>query len=115
MLLTKDEILETWDLAFEDVEVPEWGGTVRVQAMSVGELEAFMKETSDDEGRVIGGKFRSALLRRSIVAEDRLPLFTAGDIAGLDKKSPKVISRLLKAARDLNGFSREVQEDLEKK
>ena len=33
-LLTRDEILAADDIKTEDVEVPEWGGDVRVSVMS---------------------------------------------------------------------------------
>ncbi len=40
-LLTKDDILGADDLATEDVEVPEWGGCVRVRALTGTERDAF--------------------------------------------------------------------------
>lgn len=114
-MLTGKEIKEVRDLPFEEVEVPEWGGTVGVQGMSVAVMEQFIAETSDPKGNVIAGKFRHGLLVRCLVGDDRAPLFTKDDIAELDRKSPQAIKRLIKVARDLNGFSEEVREDLEKK
>jgi len=40
-LLTKDAILAAEDAVFEDVHVSEWGGTVRVKALSGLERDRF--------------------------------------------------------------------------
>ena len=39
--LSRDAILQREDIKTEDVEVPEWGGTVRVRGMSGVERDAF--------------------------------------------------------------------------
>ena len=39
--LSRDTILQREDIKTEDVEVPEWGGTVRVRGMSGVERDAF--------------------------------------------------------------------------
>ena len=39
--LSRDAILQREDIKTEDVEVPEWGGTVRVRGMSGVQRDAF--------------------------------------------------------------------------
>ena len=47
MALTKEQILEAQDIQREEVEVPEWGGTVYVKSLSgadLGQYEAALAE-----------------------------------------------------------------------
>jgi len=48
-MLDKSTILAAKDLRTTDIEVPEWGGTVRVKAMSGREREQFMGLVSSTE------------------------------------------------------------------
>ena len=43
-ILTRDEILESEDLATETVSVPEWGGSVIVRALTGTERDAYEAE-----------------------------------------------------------------------
>ena len=40
MFLTREEILAKTDLPYEDAEVPEWGGWVRIRALSGKQRDA---------------------------------------------------------------------------
>ena len=39
MALSKDQILGAVDFSFVEVEVPEWGGTVRIRGLSAAERD----------------------------------------------------------------------------
>ncbi len=41
MYLTKDSILKSEDRKYQDIEIPEWGGTVRVQSLTGAERLTF--------------------------------------------------------------------------
>ena len=85
-LLTKDDILNADDLPSEVVDVPEWGGHVKVRTMSGSERDAFeasliesqgKKKSKDDLMSNIRARFASLVL----VDDDGKRLFTAKDIA----------------------------------
>lgn len=118
MLLKKDQILAADDLPFRDIDVPEWGGSVRVRTMTGRERDAWESLIYVTTGKDVQFKkddFRAKLLAKTIVDENGSLLFTEAEIAALSGKSSKVISRLFDAAQDLNGISKEVQENIEKK
>jgi len=110
MLLNKDQILKADDLPFKDVEVPEWGGTVRVRAMTGAERESFeaaIYDMSGEKAKFLRQDFRAKLLCRTIVDEQNKRLFSESDIAALSAKSAKVLDRLMEVAQGLSGLSRE--------
>ena len=85
--LSKNQIISAIDDRYEDVEVPEWGGTVRVKAMSGVEKDAF--EASVTTIRRNGNKVeqrpnlenvRAKLLAHCIVDESGALIFDDDDI-----------------------------------
>lgn len=110
MLLSRDAILAAEDRPTEDVDVPEWGGTVRLRALSGAERDAFETSLLDQRGKPAAARlqnFRARLLAASIVGEDGQRLFTDKDIVALGAKSGAVIDRLFERARRLSGMTRE--------
>lgn len=112
--LTKEQILGAQDLTHRDVEVPEWGGKVRVRTMTGEERDAY-------EIAVYGGEktntenLRARLLFLTLVDEQGNRLFAdEADIVALGKKSIKAVQRVFKAVRDLNAMDVASMEDLAK-
>lgn len=100
-----DTILATPDVLEEDVNVPEWGGKLRVRSLSVDELTSMsaMAQRSKDD---------MFLLSKAVVdPETGKPLFRAKDIAALRSKSAGPVLRLLAVAKRLSGLD----EDMVKK
>lgn len=117
-LLSKDQILSADDLPFRDVDVPEWGGTVRVRTMTGGERDAFEASLYEKEGDDLVYKrehFRAKLLSRCIVDEKGTLLFSAKEIEKLSGKSARALNRLFDAAQELNAISKEEQDAIKKK
>jgi len=117
-LLNKDQILAAEDLPFKDVEVPEWGGTVRIRTMTGGERDAFeasIYETVGDKVQFNRQDFRAKLLSKVIVDGNGIRLFSDKEIAQLSAKSAKAINRLFDVAQEINGISKAEQDALEKK
>lgn len=108
VLLTKRQILEVQDLPTEDVNVPEWGGVVRVQGMSGSERDAFEMSVMTGKGkdRDLNLKnFRAKLVSRCIVDEQGNRVFGEADIAALGGKSALALQRLFDVAQKLSGLS----------
>jgi NTP pyrophosphatase (non-canonical NTP hydrolase) len=113
-ILSKEEILAVQDLPTTEVNVPEWGGSVRLKGMSAGEREALEEEVTDKNGKVNTKNIRVKLLVRSIVDENGEKLFSETDMEKLNEKSADIITRLFIAAQNLNGMSEAAVEDMTK-
>ena len=103
-LLTKDQILAADDLKYEDVEVPEWGGTVRVKMMTGSmrdKYEGTLYEIREKIQTV--DNLRSRFLSFCLVGEDDKLMFAQADILELGKKSSAALDRVFSVASTLNG------------
>lgn len=103
-LLTKAAILAADDLPTADVAVPEWGGTVRIRAMTAGqreELEAELIHARND-GMVAPSNWRARHVAMFIVDEAGEPMFTENEAAQLGKKSGTAMNRVFDAINELN-------------
>ncbi len=117
-MLTRDQIIQAEDRPSETVRVPEWGGEVRVQAMSAAdrtEYESLIYQFKDD-GRVDldRRKFVAALVAFSVVDEDGKRLFGPDDVDALASKSGKALARIYSVAARLSGIGRAEEEAAEK-
>jgi hypothetical protein len=113
-LLTRDEILAT-SAPYEDVPVPEWGGTVRVYGLSGIRRAAYVKAQFDDNGKLSDEDRADAVLAAfSMTDETGTLLFTAADIQALADKSVAALDRVTAVAKRLSGFSKEAVKAAEK-
>lgn len=117
MLLSADAILAADDLPFEMVEVPEWGGSVRVNAVSGEEIAAFRASIIDDSGeesKFVRDNIQAKLLVRCLADESGKKLFSLEQAIALGQKSGKVLDRLYEVAQRLNGLRAEDREQAAK-
>lgn len=113
--LTRDAILQADDLLVEDVEVPEWGGVVRVRGLTGAERDAFESEIVELRGkkaRLNTQNFRAKLAARSVVDEDGQRLFSDHDAQLLGQKSAAALQRVFEVAQRLSGLSETDVEEL---
>jgi hypothetical protein len=103
-LLNKKAILGADDLKHEDVEMPQWGGTVRVRMMTGAERDEFRTVIADSEGAVPIGRFSAALLAITLIGEDGARLFTMDEVDQLAEKSAGSIDKPAAVAMRLNGL-----------
>lgn len=116
-LLNKEDILKAKDLTFEDVEVKEWGGTVRISSMSGKERDSFALKFMDDKFKPIDCdplKMKMALLCHTIVDEEGKVLFSEEDLEELYKKSCEILDRLYEVSSRLNGMEEKNIDELAK-
>jgi len=114
-LLTKEEILTSEDLNWRDVQVPEWGGVVRVRALTGTQRDAFESEVVVMNGRDVQRNtrnIRARLVSLTVVDEDGKPVFHHTDIDALGNKSAKALDRVFSAASELSGLSEADVEEL---
>jgi hypothetical protein len=119
-LLSKAAILACEDLPTTDVDVPEWGGTVRVKGMTGAQRDAFEDSLFIDvpsaDGKTIARKqdtknIRAKLVAASLVDAEGAALFTQAEIDTLAQKSARALSRVFEAAQRLNGMTPEAKEE----
>lgn len=107
-LLSRDQILQADDLTHEDVEVPEWGGTVRVRTLTGSERDAFEQSVITRRGKQVDmnlENLRAKLAALTIVDEDGERLFSEADVQALAQKSAAALSRVFTVAQRLNGLT----------
>lgn len=126
-LLSKDAILAANDARFEDVPVPEWGGSVRIKSMTAQERDAWeissMPDMSgmDPRDKDLLNKMKDRLdnVRARLVAftavdEAGSLMFSEEDVVALGKKSAAAIQRCYDVAQRLNGLGEKQVEALAK-
>jgi hypothetical protein len=113
-LLTRTQILEAEDAVSEYVEVPEWGGTVRVRSLEGLERDryerSFVKIGAKGGGSLgvvdlTTDNARARLVSMTVVDEDGLNVFTEADILVLGHKSAAALERVASVAQRLSGLT----------
>ena len=104
-LLGREQILVGVPLASADVEVPEWGGVVRVREMTAGEQQTYATLLLDEEQRLDLTNYEAKLLTCTVCDEAGALLFTPGDIGALSRLAAEPIGKLWKIAASLNHFA----------
>lgn len=111
--LDREAIFAIADLTYEDVEVPEWGGTVRVRSLTAADRDAYEAGLLDQRGRGVRVNMRNArarLVALSVVDADGNRLFSEADVERLGQKSAAALDRVFDVATRLSGLA---QRDLE--
>lgn len=118
--LTRDDILTADDIEIEEIEVPEWGGKVRVRGLSGAERDRFERSVVHQEGksgmqfRMELANFRAKLVALSIVDSSGKLMFNTADVQKLGTKSAAALQRIFNVAQRLSGLSQSDIEDLTK-
>lgn len=129
MLLTKAAILAADDLKTANVAVPEWGegAEVRIKALCLADSDKWRKSLLtrvESRDRATGkpsvdfvldsDKFTTSevlLITMGAVDADGAPLFEAGDVDELMKRSTAPMKRLVKAIMELSGLGKEAVDE----
>lgn len=107
MLLTKEQIFAAPDIKSIEVDVPEWGGSVKVKGMSAIDRIDFEK---GQEG-LQPSEMILKLVLLTCVDENDNRLFADDDLKELQKKSPTAILKIFNESVKLNTLSDKVIED----
>ena len=117
-LLTREQILGADDLPTETVEVPEWGGAVRVRGLTGAERDALESSMISQHGKDVQIKLanlRAKLVVRSIVDVTGARVFSDdGDVMALGRKSALALQRVFEVAQRLSGLTAADVEELTK-
>lgn len=107
--LSREQVLAANDLPTEWVEVPEWGGSIQIRALTVREVESIMRLATNKKGAVNTTQSSMLMFVRAVVE----PKFTDMDIDDLKGKSALVF-RIVKEINRLSGITDEAVEEAEK-
>ena len=116
-MLTKDQILSANDRNIQEIEVPEWGGTVYIRNMTGGERDAYEMSLIKMQGRNMQADLanaRAKLCAICICDQDGNRLFTDDEVQELSKKSASALDRVYEQAEKLNGLKSDEIEGLVK-
>lgn len=102
--LSKDDILKAEDLPVEEVEVPEWGGVVRVRGLSALERDRYELQMHNFRKDTSKANVRAPMVVRCAVDADGKRLFTDSDAEPLAKKSGAALDRVWDKVRELSGM-----------
>jgi hypothetical protein len=99
MALSRKEINAVKDLRSETVDVPEWGGEVRIIQLTFAAAQGmFTKEVEGFDPRL-------RLIAACLVDDDGAPIFSEQDLGELGSKNAEVIARLWKKCVEINGMT----------
>lgn len=109
-MLTKEAIAQADDRPTVDLEVPEWGGAVRLKAMTGKERSAFLSRHIKNPGKgqaFVIEDIQAHLAALSIVDESGARMFSEAEVEVLAGKSGVALERVFKAASKLNALTEE--------
>jgi len=116
-LLTRDQILSADDSVYEDVNVPEWGGVVRIRGLSGSERDRFEDSIVNNKvgkhARQNMKNIRAKLVALTVIDAKGETLFTLKDVEALGKKSAAALDRCFDVAQRLCGLSDDDVTELE--
>lgn len=113
--LTADQILGADDRRFEIVEVPEWGGHVRIRTLSGTERDQF--ESAIVQQTKMGTKVDQSNIRARfacfvICDAQGDALFTHRQVMTLGRKNSKALDRIFEAGMEFNGMTQKEVDEL---
>ena len=106
-VLSRDQIFSKPDIETDEVDVPEWGGTVRIRSITAAqqkEIAKIQNNTARSEtDRYARGRLQMVVF--GCVDKEGSPLFTEDDFAALEERNPGVLNRLSDAIGRISGLS----------
>jgi hypothetical protein len=98
-ILSAEDILAADDLTEEIVEIPEWGGAVKVRAFSKAVQQEFREDARID-GEIDSNRLEMLMFLHGVVE----PRFTADQYELLRRKNAGCIDRVLRVITRVSGL-----------
>lgn len=110
-LLTAAEILAANDIVEEEVEVPEWGGAVRIRAFTKARQQELRRMATDPRtGRIDNEKLEMQIFIHGVIE----PEFAPVQQTELRLKSAGAMDRVLTRIMAISGLTSEAVDDAKK-
>ena len=113
--LSREAILAAPDLQAEVVDVPEWGGKVRVRPLNGrerAEIEELMFSENGAGRKQSEVLFRERMVALTVVGEDGKRAFTDQDVQALSEKNWRALERIALAAVKISGLTPDAMDEL---
>ena len=117
MFLGKEDILSVKDLKTEFVNVPEWGGDVRVSELTGKGLNKFQEKVFFGKGKDHGANYANMtawLVVLTVVDEQGNRIFLDADVDMVGGKGAKALGRIFEVAQKLNAIGKDEVDALTK-
>jgi hypothetical protein len=101
----RDKIFSVDDIAKETVEVPEWGVSVELRAMTAAERAKLGESAMVGDKTDVGLMYALTVIASVYDPETGLPIFTIADKEAILSKSGAVIERLATRALGQSGLT----------
>lgn len=111
--LSRDALLAIDDTKTDDVEVLEWGTTVRIRALNAAEVESIGYSLATPAGTMNVQSMKGVSVKVvawGVIDENGKQLFTLVDIETLGQKSFHAINHIAGAIMELTGLAEEEEE-----
>lgn len=108
--LQRSDILAAQDIEIEQVDVPEWGGSVFVKGLTGAERDRFEGSLVIERGKsrtMNMANFRAKLACLTICDEKGSKLFTEKDVAAMTEKSASALQRIFVVSQKLSRIKEE--------
>jgi len=106
-MLKRDDIMKCDDLPEAVVECPEWGGEVKVKALSLDKRQEISRASE------VGNGLDSIKLAVVTFIEGVIePKFTAADFEVLKSKSSSAMNRVVNKICELSGIGQDLKKEL---
>lgn len=112
--LTAQDALNAEDRKFIDMDIPEWGGKVRIGTISGKARDRYELLALNPDGKFNNYNIRAHLVASCLYDESGKLLFSEKDIDKLGDKSCVVLDRIYTEALKLSQIGREAVEELAK-
>jgi len=107
-ILTADEIWAAKDIEERTVEVPQWGGAVRIRTLSQKQSAELRKKAMRTNPITKQSELDNEALEQLLFIEGVIePKFNMTDYGRISDKSMAAVTTVLKAIMDASGFSSE--------
>lgn len=106
--LTPQQILEQQTVVFEELDVPEWHGSVRIKMLSAkerDEYEASMVDYKNGNARPNMVNARARLVQLACINEDGTRMFTRGDIKVLGDLPAAGLQRVFNKVNEMSAIT----------
>lgn len=115
-ILSVDQILNAPDLKEQEIEVPEWGGAVKIRAFTKGDMQRIRQEATlkhntptGKRGDIDQNHLEMLMFVRGVCE----PQFEPSHILALKQKAAGPFQRVLKQILDISGLTEEAIEEAE--
>lgn len=98
-VLGMDDILDAQDVKYDEVDVPEWGGVVRIGSLSAEDAMEFAETNEGPAQKTAGLRL---VLRSLVDAEGNRIGDNDKVLQAFKKRNPAVIARIVKRVMKLN-------------